>query len=374
MRDRPMRVLVVVTALMPDQLHVWQSASEIDGVDLHVAGSLVLDAADSYTGALAVPTWGTSHVLRARDLVGRGRMWWTLVGLEAVIDDLRPDVVHVHSEVWGQLVTQALKCAAPTVAHGAENVSLDHGGRIEAGIRKVVARRNARRLAGYASWNQAGIGVLRRGGLPPDVPVAVAPAVVPDPAPFTGVDRPQLPDEPVRVGFLGRLVPEKGVQWLVSALDGIRGVRLVLIGSGPYEDEIRRQVTRRGIDAEFVGAVEPARVPATLAGLHVVVVPSLERPGWAEQFGRVVCEAMLVGVPVIASDSGSLPEVVGEGGIIVRELDHAGLHEAIACLVDDPQARERVGERGRAWALRRLVPAAAARSLVDLWEKVAVSA
>ncbi len=373
MSDGPLRVLVVVTALMPNQLRVWERASEIDGIELHVTGSLVRDAADSYTAPLAVPRWGTTHVLPARDPFGRGRMWWNLAGLPDLIDRLRPDVVHVHSELWGRLVTQALRGRAPVVAHGAENIGLDCGGRVESRLRTIVAKRNAVRLAGYVSWNEAGIRIARSAGLPQGAPVGVAPAVVPDPADMIGAASPRPAGGPVRVGFVGRLVPEKGVQWLVAALDGVPDVRLVVIGNGPYEDEIRRQVTRRGVDTVFVGAVEPQQVPALLGGLDVVVVPSLARPGWVEQFGRVVCEAMLVGIPVITSDSGALPEVVGEGGIVVRELDHEGLHAALAALAADPRERARIGARGRAWALARLAPAAAARSIADVWEKVAVS-
>jgi len=101
------------------------------------------------------------------------------------------------------------------------------------------------------------------------------------------------------------------------------------------------------------------------------VVPSLVRPGWAEQFGRVVCEAMLVGVPVIASDSGSLAAVVGDGGIIVPELDHEALRHALVSLIVDSEVRRKQGEAGRAWAVEQLGPQAAARRLVELWRAVA---
>ena len=366
-----LRVLVVTTALVPDQLETWGSASEIDGIDLHLAGSLTHDRSESYLSTLEVPAWGTTHVLEPSGWVARGRLWWNLEGLEGLVGELRPDVVHVHSEVWGRLVTQALDTGAKVVAHGAENVSLDHGGRIEARIRRSLAVRNARRLAGYASWNQEGIDLLRCNGLPLDAPTAVAPAIVPDPTPFLSVDHPVRSEGgPVRVGYVGRLVPEKGVQWLISALDGLEGTRLVVVGSGPYGSELRRMAARRGVDAEFVGAIDAPGMPAAIASLDLVVVPSLTRPGWAEQFGRVVCEAMLVGIPVITSDSGSLAAVVGDGGIAVAELDHAALRSAVVSLIDDPNARRELGARGREWALEHLVPNAAARTLVSLWREV----
>ena len=371
MRDRPV-VLVVTTALVPEQLATWRYGAESGEVDLHLAGSLVHDPSESYMAPLSVPDWGTVHVLPAEGLVSRGRLWWNLRGLEELIRSIRPDVVHVHSEVWGRLVTQALRGGAPVVAHGAENVSLDHGGKLEATVRKMVSQRNAKQLAGYASWNDAGCRIVRGIGLPGNAPTAVAPAIVPDPEPFlrAGSARVRKTGGPLVVGYLGRLIPEKGVQWLLGALDGVSGVELLVVGSGPYEGELRRQAARRRITVDFRGAVEPGLIPETIAQMDVVVVPSLPRPGWAEQFGRVVCEAMFAGVPVVASRSGSLSEVVGNAGILVDELDHYRLNQAILWLRDDEDFRTELGRRGRVWALENLSPEAAAQKLITLWRSI----
>lgn len=371
MRDR-LVVLVVTTALVPEQLGTWKSAAESGDVDLHLAGSLTHDSSESYLAPLGIPEWGTVHVLPARGIVSRGRLWWNLEGLEDLIDRLKPDVVHVHSEVWGRLVGQALRAGAPVVAHGAENVSLDHGARVEAGLRKAVARRNAARLSGYASWNADGCRIVQSIGLPDRAPTVVAPAIVPDPHPYLTAERARLEDDVFAIGYMGRLIPEKGVQWLLGALDGLTGVRAVIVGSGPYETELRRQAERRAIDVRFEGAVEPTEVPRLLADMDVAVVPSLPRPGWAEQFGRVVCEAMFAGVPVIASRSGSLAEVVGDAGILVDELDHDSLRKAVIDLRDDPDHRAKLGEFGRTWALANLGPEAAAKKLIDFWHAVAL--
>ncbi len=365
-----LRVLVVTTALVPEQLETWGSASTMDGVDLHLAGSLVHDSSESYLGELAIPSWGTTHLLEPTGWVGRGRLWWNLEGLETLIGELRPDVVHVHSEAWGRLVGQALRAGAPVVAHGAENVSLDHGGRVEAVFRRRVTQRNATRLSGYASWNREGIEILRHAGLRVGAPTAVAPAIVPDPKPFLAVEPRADATEPIRIGYIGRLVPEKGVQWLIAGMDSIEGVRLVVTGSGPYESVIRRQAARRGVEIEFTGVVSGEGMPQTIADLDIVVVPSLARPGWAEQFGRVVCESMLVGVPVISSDSGSLADVVGDGGIVVPELDHQALHDQLSELVASAERRRQIGSAGRKWAVENLSPTAAARRLVSLWRDV----
>lgn len=370
MRDRT-RVLVVTTALAPDQLCTWRSASEIDDIELHITGALVSDVSESYLAPLALPTWGVVHELEPRGLVSRGRLWWRLAGLEALIDRVRPDVVHVHSEAWGLLVGQALRAGAPVVAHGAENVSLIHGGRVEARARVAVTRRNSARLAGYASWNQGGIDLLHHNGLAADAPTAVAPAIVPDPAPYLAARGIRRPGSALRVGYVGRLVPEKGVQWLIAAMSGIEDATLVIIGSGSHEEKLQRQARRQGVDAEWRGEVGAEDMPAAYASFDIVVVPSLARPGWVEQFGRVVCEAMLSGVPVIVSDSGALLEVVGDAGAAVRELDHGGLHATLQRLAADPAERQRLGCAGRDWAQHELAPAAAAARLGGLWRSVA---
>jgi glycosyltransferase involved in cell wall biosynthesis len=368
-----LRTLVVTSALVPSQLHTWQAASELPGIDLHVAGSLRVDTSESYPGPLGIPCWGTVHPLGATGIPRRGRLWWRLDGLEALIGHLRPDVVHVHSEAWGLLVSQALGAGAPTVAHGAENVSLSHGGWAEARIRRLVATRNARRLAGYASWNQAGIAVLRANGLRADAPVAVAPAIAPDPAPFAVPTPRPSRRGPRRIAYVGRLVPEKGVQWLISCLAGLDEVVLRIIGTGSYESELRRQVRRSSVATEWAGEVTAPELPFALADVDVVVVPSLTSPGWSEQFGRVVCEAMYAGIAVVASDSGALPEVVGDAGVVVPELDHRRLHDELRSLVSDDDHCRQLGERGRTWSLEQLAPAAAATNLGHLWREVAAS-
>lgn len=372
MPDR-LRALVVTSALVPSQMHTWQAASELPEIDLHLAGSLVSDPSESYPGPVGVPAWGTTHVLGAGGMPSRGRLWWRLDGLEELVDRLRPDVVHVHSEAWGRLVSQTLETGVPTIAHGAENVSLTHGCRLEARIRQAVAGRNARRLGGYASWNQGGIDVLRRNGLGPAAPVAVAPAISPDPSPFLVVEATEERPRPVCVGYIGRLVPEKGVQWLIASLAGIDGVTLRVIGTGSYEAELRRQAERAGVTVEWLGALTGSELPAALTDIDVVVVPSLTSPGWSEQFGRVVCEAMYAGVPVVTSDSGALPEVVGDAGIVVPELDHHRLHHELARLVGDARLRQELGERGRIRALVHLAPGATATHLRQLWQEVAAS-
>ena len=95
----------------------------------------------------------------------------------------------------------------------------------------------------------------------------------------------------------------------------------------------------------------------------MVAVPSLETPSWIEQFGRVAVEAMASGVAVVASDSGSLPEVVAEAGILVPPDDVGALAAALGRLRDRPGERARLAGAGRRRAARYGWDQVAARQL-----------
>ena len=80
--------------------------------------------------------------------------------------------------------------------------------------------------------------------------------------------------------------------------------------------------------------------------------PSLPLPGWIEQFGRVVAEAQASGVPVVASASGALPDVVGDAGLLVPPGDPAALRAALARFLDEPGLWARLRELGLAEVAR----------------------
>lgn len=136
---------------------------------------------------------------------------------------------------------------------------------------------------------------------------------------------------PITVGFIGRLVPEKGILLLLDALAREPRLLLRVVGTGPLGDELPARALAAGVGdrVELVGAVDPGAIPEVLRSFDVLAVPSLPTPSWTEQFGRVAVEAMACGVPVVASDAGALPDVVGGAGIVVPTGDSAALAEAL---------------------------------------------
>jgi glycosyltransferase involved in cell wall biosynthesis len=113
------------------------------------------------------------------------------------------------------------------------------------------------------------------------------------------------------------------------------------------------QVARLGIGDRvlFEPQVESVQMPGQYHRIDVLVLPSLTRPNWKEQFGRVLVEAMMSGVPVIGSDSAAIPGVIGDAGLIVPEGDVASLAHALTRLRNDPRLRADLAARGRARAL-----------------------
>ena len=140
--------------------------------------------------------------------------------------------------------------------------------------------------------------------------------------------------------FAGRLAVEKGIAY---AIDAAResGVPLKIAGDGPLEAELRAKAAESGAPAEFLGRVAPARVKELLAGAAMAVVPSVS--GDVMPFAAL--EAMAAGVPVAASNAGSLPEVLGADSCVPKK-DAAALAERMRALHDDPERRRREGDAG----------------------------
>lgn len=175
--------------------------------------------------------------------------------------------------------------------------------------------------------------------------------------------------EPPVVGYLGRFVPEKGLNLLMKTLDGMdRPWRALFVGSGPMEAQLREWADASGGRARIVTGVVHNAVPDYVNAMDMLVAPSQTRSNWREQLGRMLLEAFACGVPVIASDSGEIPEVVGDAGIIVGEVDAAGWSSAIAQLLSDAELRRSLAAKGRAHAEAEFAWPQLARRHLDFFE------
>jgi glycosyltransferase involved in cell wall biosynthesis len=154
-----------------------------------------------------------------------------------------------------------------------------------------------------------------------------------------------LPADAEVVGSVGRLDRQKGLDLLVEAFAQLARERpkalLVLAGVGPEEESLRRQAATLNVAerVRFLGFQEG--VPRVLAALDVFCMPSR----W-EGFGLSLVEALAAGVPTVASDVDSLPDVQGSAGVLVPPGHPPSLAQALEDLLNDPEARAALSEKG----------------------------
>lgn len=247
------------------------------------------------------------------------------------------DVLDVHEEPCSLAAVEVVVLArlagvrAPVLFYGAQNLEK----RFPVPFR-WWERRMLRAAAGAHVCNddagrifrQRGMrGPIRTIGLGVDVE-RFAPAERPD----------RRAGDGLRVGYVGRLERHKGVHVLIEAIAGVPGAVLEVVGGGSFEPELRAMVDRLGVAdrVRFEGFSAYGDLPGVYRRFDVVAVPSLTTPTWVEQFGRVPVEAMASGVPVIVSRSGSLPDVVGDAGLLAEAGDVASWAAQLARLADDP--------------------------------------
>lgn len=137
--------------------------------------------------------------------------------------------------------------------------------------------------------------------------------------------------------FVGRLAEKKGVSYLIEAIKQI-DAKLVIVGSGPLESELKKQSIGYEKKIQFLGPKTHEELREIYASADIFVAPSITaKDGDKEGFGLVLLEAMASGLPVIGSNSGGIPSIVhhGKNGFLVKEKDVNGLIEKIKLLLCD---------------------------------------
>lgn len=175
---------------------------------------------------------------------------------------------------------------------------------------------------------------------------------------------------------VSRLVKRKGQDRLIDALPAVRravpDTVLLLVGSGPYEDELRERAGQAGMTSHvvFAGGVPFAQLPQYYAAGDVFAMPCRTRRRGldVEGLGMVYLEASATGLPVVAGDSGGAPEAVlaDETGYVVGGRDVAALADRLITLLSDADLRARMGRVGRAWVEREWTWDLRAAQLADL--------
>ena len=301
---------------------------------------------------------------------------WAAAGIRRMVDDFRPDVVHVHNTF--PLISPAIFHA---IGNRAARVLSLHNYRLfcPAGIPIRAGRVCTECLDTRSVWPALRYGCYRNSRLS-TLPLAISVALhrklgtwtrhvdayiastkfqreimvaagLPEGSVhvkpyFTGNLKP-VPwrDRDNYAVFVGRLSVEKGVKTLLSAWKSVSGLPLKIIGYGPLRRILESQVSAQGINAEFLGEVPRENLLSLVSGAYLQIVPS----ECYEGFPMVILEAFAGGTPVVASRVGSLSEIVldGETGLHFKAGDPVDLARRVNSLIERPELAYRMGMKAR---------------------------
>jgi glycosyltransferase involved in cell wall biosynthesis len=147
---------------------------------------------------------------------------------------------------------------------------------------------------------------------------------------------------------------------------------LQILGDGPQRAHLARLAAEMGIveQVTFLGRVPSTEAAEYYRRLDLLVLPSLTQPNWVEQFGRVLIEAMACGIPVIGSDSGEIPWVIGDAGVLFPEGDAEALADVLRALMADETRRGELAARGRARVLKQFTQSHIAEATAQVYASV----
>ena len=289
------------------------------------------------------------------------------------MQQVRPDLVHIDEEPYNLATAHALwlarRAGARSLFFSWQNIKRRYPLPFRLLERYVLAGVDYGLVGNHEAaqvWRAKGY----RG------PLSVIPQFGVDPRTFRPDTASSSRTDPGRgfiVGYVGRLVEEKGVDLLLEAVAALDGTwRAYVQGSGPEGETLQALAQRLGVAGRvtFEDWLPSDQMPAYYRQLDVLVLPSRTRPNWKEQFGRVLVEAMACGVPVVGSDSGEIPHVVGDAGLIFPEGRADLLREHLRRLMRDAGLRAELARRGRERVLQHYAQAQVARETYQVYAKI----
>jgi glycosyltransferase involved in cell wall biosynthesis len=317
-------------------------------------------------------SWGQDGGVRTVPVAIRGSAspaadpYWHGRTVRDLLTDVRPDLLQIEEEPGSNgaaaIARAARRLKIPYVLLTRESLPVSRG--------TLATLRRNRALAGAAglvSANEAAGRLALRGH--PSIPHRTIPQLgVPLPleverAPHTGLS----------IGFIGRLIPEKGLDLLFRAAVKLVGRwTITVIGTGPAQEELEGLAERLGIAGRvtWLGALPRSGVDAVWPRLDVVVTPSRTTARWIETAPRAALEAMAHAIAVVGSAAGAIPETLGDAGIVVPEEDVAALGTALQRLHDEPAEHQRLGAAGRRRVMNGYTDAAIAQQTVAFWREL----
>jgi glycosyltransferase involved in cell wall biosynthesis len=307
--------------------------------------------------------------LPARGMGGKGELHKAKYGgraLKALLRDRRPDLVQIEEEpntfAARQVLGAARRLGIPVVLYTHQNVELDQGWWAH-----WKQRRMLRRLKGLVAGSDIAGTLVRQDA--PNLPIAVIPQL----GALAPHEPQHVPHEGLSIGFVGRLVRQKGLDNLLQALALQRGSkwRLTVVGDGPERERLEELASELRLAARvrWTGGLPTEQVAGLWPELDVLVQPSRASAEWRESNGLVLMEAMANEVAVLGTGSGVIPELIGDAGIVTPAGDVPALAAALEQL-SNHAARRTLAHAARARALRLYSDDAIAERTLTFWQQV----
>lgn len=372
-----MRILIIdKTAGLESSHERSQAIASMEGVELHVLGPRVW--IENGRRVEWVPSESQSYQAYPAPVFGKGYYARVIYGsrMAEAMRKARPDIIQLLEEPWSLTALQAVFWAALFAPHAKllfytwENIDRGWNYPSRAGFMYALIDKTLHhRSAGAICATDGALNVLRNKGY--DRPARVISYGVPDFF-FQSSRRQPADKERFRVGYVGRMLRMKGVETLLDAAAKCRNIHLRLLGDGDDLSLFQQKAAELGIvdSTEWLDPVPEDELPGFLQTIDALVLPSITTPGWKEQLGRVMIEAMAAGVPVIGSDSGAIPYVIGDAGLIFSERDSVDLARSIQRYQHDPDLRARNAKRGTERAKQHFTWPAFARSAVSFYQSI----
>lgn len=295
--------------------------------------------------------------------------------ISEVIGGEKWDLVHIEEEPYNLATYQVVRAC---VRHGRRAIFLT----ARMVLRSYPAPFNFfekyvhRNAAAAIAINSAALGILRCKGFKKQAALLSQDGI--DPAVFRKSEASDLRqrvglDGAFVIGFVGQIASRKGLDTLLQALALLpRDCSLVLVGSGPDAAKFKPLASELGVAARvrWEPWVDHREIVKYMSAFDVFVLPSRTAPRWKEDFGRVLIEAMACETPVVGSDSGAIPETIGDAGLLFREGDERELAGRLRRLMEDSSLRETLARRGRERVLERFTYEKVACDTVDFYRRI----
>ena len=380
-----MKILMLSKALIvgPYQKKLEEMAA-IDGVDLTVILPPSWNDSSGTTRLEKAHTHGYELIVTSMLLNGNYHLHF-YPKLRGIVRSVRPDVFHIDEEPYNLSTFHAMRLAqavqAKTVVFTWQNLYRRYPPPFDWMERYVLNKTDAL-LVG----NKEAADVWRRKGYTGSM--HLIPQFGVDPAIYyrhqrvkkrgrISVFKRKSVSQPSRpalvIGYVGRLVEEKGLEILLHAVRRLKGPWVLqILGDGPDRKRLEQMAQWLGVAPRvtFDHKIPSGHLPNYFSGLDVLVLPSVSRTNWKEQFGRVLIEAMACDVITVGAQSGAIPEVIGDAGLTFAEGNVEELNHQLQHLLDDVNLRDTLRQKGRRRVTEHYTQAAIARHTVAVYRQI----